>query len=235
MVKKSVFFLLALLLFSCNNSSKINGLWTVQNVIVGERSMTPNGRWMRFNADSTQQSGNGWYQHSVGTWQFSPQTNELEVFNSNGYEDPYEPFKVSFSNDTMIWKRMEEGREVRVILSRASELPQTYGDQLLGLWDLEESQHNGEITTNEEDPNQKRYIFFRWDKRFVIQHTPEGTVTGVCNVNGHQPEMTWIFDDSNKERIAWKFDVSDEKLMLKSISPDGNRERTYKRIRQFPQ
>ena len=234
MIRNTVLSVLAILLFSCNYSPSIEGLWVVNNVKVGERNMTPNGRWMRFNADSTQQSGNGWYRHSVGTWQFSPQTNELKIVNTNGYEDTFEPFIVSFSNDTMIWKRTEDGRNVVVILSRTNELPQTYGDKLLGIWDLEESQHNGENITNEEAPNQKRHIFFRWDKRFVIQHAPEGSVTGVYNVNGHQPEMTWIFDDRNKERIAWKFNVSDDKLLLKSISPDGTRERTYKRIRQFP-
>jgi len=222
MKKNSAFLMMVILLFSCSNKLEIDGLWVVENVKVSDRNMTPNGRWMRFNSDSTQQSGNGWHQHSVGTWRFPPKTKELEVINTNGYEDTYEPFIVSFSNDTMIWKRTEDSHEVTVILSKTNEMPQTYADQLLGLWDLEKAMENGNDITTKYDSDQKRYLFFRWDKRFVIRHTPDGTVTGVYNVNGHQPEMTWIFDDRNKERLSWKFDVSDEKLSIVSITPDGH-------------
>jgi hypothetical protein len=37
---------------------------------MGNNEMTPIARWMRFNKDSTQTSGNGWLQHSEGSWVF---------------------------------------------------------------------------------------------------------------------------------------------------------------------
>ena len=56
---------------SCNNKLeekvKIDGLWLVTKVKVGIKERTPISRWMKFNKDSTQTSGNGWLQHSVGT------------------------------------------------------------------------------------------------------------------------------------------------------------------------
>lgn len=64
-----LFFTLLILLSlpACEGKPSIDGLWLVKSVKVGGDEMTPNGRWMRFNTDSTQESGNGWFQHSVGS------------------------------------------------------------------------------------------------------------------------------------------------------------------------
>lgn len=104
--------LTCLLMVSCEKSNRIEGLWVVEEVAVGEQEMTPNARWMRFNADSTQQSGNGWLQHSYGTWSMNEKTGELSVENVNGLDDPYGAFDVSVGKDTMFWSRQEEGQQV---------------------------------------------------------------------------------------------------------------------------
>ena len=45
--------------------------------------MTPNARWMRFNPDFTQESGNGWFQHSLGSWSLNSIKGELSIVNDN--------------------------------------------------------------------------------------------------------------------------------------------------------
>ena len=45
------FFIILLVCISCKKQSKIDGLWEVTKVKMGENEMTPNARWMRFNAD----------------------------------------------------------------------------------------------------------------------------------------------------------------------------------------
>ena len=67
--------LVTFLLTSCKNEqtqkeNAILGLWVVKKVKMGDQEMTPIARWMRFNKDSTQTSGNGWLQHSEGSWVF---------------------------------------------------------------------------------------------------------------------------------------------------------------------
>ena len=62
---------LIVIVFSCSHKeqkvSNIDGLWVVKKVKVGNQEITPISRWMKFNTDSTQSSGNGWVQYSVGT------------------------------------------------------------------------------------------------------------------------------------------------------------------------
>jgi hypothetical protein len=76
--------------------------------------MTSNARWMRFNADITQQSGNGWFQHSVGRWKLDPDNHDLTIVNTNGLDDLDDPFKVTLSNNEMMWERMEKDKPLKL-------------------------------------------------------------------------------------------------------------------------
>lgn len=60
-------FLLFLVSFSeqTEEKNKIDGLWTVKKVKVGEQQITSIARLVRFNANFTQASGNDWLKHSV--------------------------------------------------------------------------------------------------------------------------------------------------------------------------
>ena len=59
-MKNILLLTLVLLQNSCKNQEvhelKVDGLWTVTKVKVGEQEMTPIAKWMQFNADSTQTS-----------------------------------------------------------------------------------------------------------------------------------------------------------------------------------
>ncbi len=67
------------LLFGCENKPAIEGLWIVTSVMVGKEKMTPNARWARFNSDFSQESGNGRFQHSYGTWSLNSKSKELTI------------------------------------------------------------------------------------------------------------------------------------------------------------
>ena len=233
LMKFRVLFLILFvgILFSgCEEKSSIEGLWVINKVKVGDQIMTPNARWTRFHADFTQESGNGWLQHSYGTWNLNPETNELSITNTNGIDDPEEPFKVVLKNDTMTWVRNEGGQNVEVTLERATHLPETYGDKLFGLWGLKEAIGDG--TYFGKNSNVGGYIHFRWDKRFVIQ-SEKGRINGVYNVNGHKPEVEFIpYGDIN--RNFWNIEFNDSIITLKLLNTDSTVIRKFKRIHTFP-
>lgn len=109
---KFLLFVFIIVAVSCkfqqNKINTIDGLWIVKKVKAGEREMTPIARWMKFNTDSTQTSGNGWLQHSVGTWSLSTD-NKLIITNINGLVDNSEPFNVILNKNAMTWSRLEDG------------------------------------------------------------------------------------------------------------------------------
>ena len=160
--------ILFLSFYSCKKEATIEGLWIVTSVVAGEEEMTPNARWARFNSDLTQESGNGRFQHSYGTWKLNSESNELTIQNANGLDDLNEPFIVTIDKNEMIWERTEEGQNIKVNLVRSSQLPETYGDRILGLWSLEEVVGDGSYFEESDKNKSSEYIFFKWDKRFVI-------------------------------------------------------------------
>ena len=69
----------------------------------------------------------------------------------------------------MIWERTEERQNIKVTLVRSSQLLETYSDKILGLWKLEKVISNGNYFEQSDKKEINDYIFFRWDKRFVIE------------------------------------------------------------------
>ena len=232
---KTTFFLLLITICSCSEDQGLNGLWMVDKVEVGEESMTPVRRWMEFRADKTQRSGNGWRQHSIGTWEFDSENKTLAVVNTNGYEDNNGPFSVQLEKDKMYWTRSEEGQPIKVSLSRIDELPASPGDQLLGVWDLTEVKVNDTLATAEYDPNEKRYFFIRWDRNFNIHHSPEGRLSGSYRVMGHRSEIELSLFGSDCKREYWDFEVDDKTLTLISRGEGSPIVKSYQRIHHFPQ
>ncbi|MBW1299027.1 hypothetical protein [Aquimarina litoralis] len=223
--------LFIILLCSCKNQTTIEGLWVVSTVKIGEEEMTPNARWTRLNSDFTQETGNGRFQHSYGTWKLNSASNELSIYNDNGLDDLNDPFKISLNDNEMIWERREEGQDVRVTMTRASKLPETYGDRILGLWSLENVTGIGNYFQQSDKTNS--YIFFRWDKRFVIQ-SEKGRIQGVYNVHGHKPEVELIPYGDQLERDFWEIQFEDNYITLKRLNSDKTVTRRFKRIHQFP-
>ncbi|MFK7757678.1 MAG: hypothetical protein AB8B53_12180 [Flavobacteriales bacterium] len=230
-MKKASFYLLfiSFILIQCGQKPSIEGLWVVKSVTAGEENLTPNARWMRFNSDLTQESGNGWLQHSVGT--YALKNHELTVINTNGIVDQSDPFKIDVSGSEMTWKRMEEGRPIEVNLVKAFQLPLTYSNQMLGLWGLEESVGNGNYFSDKVQPTD--YLFFHWDHRFTIE-SERGRVRGVYNVNGHRPEVELIPYGAENPREFWEIDLEENRITLNLLNTDSVKTRVFKRIHEFP-
>lgn len=218
------------LLLSCKRESPIEGLWVVQEVKVGNRELTPDARWTRFNSDFTQESGNGWYQHSQGTWDLNAETGKLSIANTNGIIDENEPFSVRFEDSKMYWTRLEEGAQVQVMLEKAEKLPSTNGDKVMGLWQLNESIGEGQYfkKTGISD-----YLLLRWDRKFVIRSDGK-KIYGVFNVNGHKPEIELIPYGEGLERDFWSIEFGQSAISLKLRNAKEEVTRKFVRIDQFP-
>ncbi|MEO1023385.1 MAG: hypothetical protein AAFW89_12650 [Bacteroidota bacterium] len=217
----------------CETQPTIDGLWVITSVSLGRTEMTPNARWIRFNSDFTQESGNGWFQHSEGTWNLDASTNKLSMVNTNGVDDPYEAFTTSFTdNGNMIWTRTEGRNPVRVILERRDELPSTVGDRLLGVWSLEEAVGEGGYFTGDSTSGNE-YIFFRWDKRFEIG-TGDTKIYGVYNLHGHKPEVELIPYDDKYPRNFWRVQAEKDTILLGQLNTLEPVVRKFKRIRELP-
>lgn len=210
------------------------GLWVITSVTAGDQIMTPNGRWIRFNADNTQESGNGWVQHSVGTWQYDEEQYTLTIVNENGLKDPNGAFKVSTKGEQMIWTRMEDGMKIHVTLERADKLPMTYGDGLLGVWLLTASSGEGQYFNELEAFPDEQYLFFRWDRKFVIGNGEE-RMMGVYNVHGHKPQLEMIPYADLHDRDSWRFETIGDTLRIKQMGMDDKITRTFIRTHTFPE
>ncbi|WP_420572389.1 hypothetical protein [Kordia sp.] len=230
------YFLLLLgfvLLTSCESKPKpsVQGLWQVTTVTAGENEMTPNARWVRFHSNFTQESGNGWFQHSIGTWNLNETTKELSIVNSNGLKDSNDPFKITIHENIMTWSREEEGQALTVHLKRIETLPTTYGDQLLGLWKLENAVGKGDYFDSSKIANASFYL--GWDKRFLIQ-TGKTRIRGIYNVHGHKPEVQLIPYNEEKSHSFWNIQFEENSITLKLLNSDSLVMRTFKRIHEFP-
>ena len=228
-----VIFCAFIILAACGTQSSIEGLWVVKQVKVGDQEMTPNARWMRFNADSTQESGNGWFRHSYGTWTMNNATQELSVTDTNGTKDSYEPFKVKIENDVMTWTRTEDNEKVIVTLEKSEQLPASFGDKIVGLWKLEKAIGDGKYFSPTKDTLSSDYIFFRWDRQFVL-NSKKGRINGVYNVNGHRPQVELIPYGEKVDRDFWHLDFDEDTITLKLLNTDSLVIRKFVRIHEFP-
>jgi hypothetical protein len=159
--------------------------------------MTPQAKWTKFDADNTFVSGNGWLQHTYGTYEYNAANGQIKLNAANEPEDEFGPFSVMIMDDQMTWKRDEGGMEITVKLDRIEALPMAPADQIKGVWGVEKVISNGRDMTDTYDPNDDRYLFLRWDRVFVMDNTPEGRLTGYWHTHGHRPEVTLLFHDTS--------------------------------------
>jgi hypothetical protein len=215
----------------------IEGLWTIENVHVSNRDMTPVAKWTRIKADGTYESVNGWLKNSEGTWTYDEAGQNFLPKETNGLIDPYGAFSVRFEGKKMKWMRTEEGHEVTITLARIHEIPRSPADKVQGLWGLDKAMENGKDITQTYDPQNKRYLFLRWD-RMYIQRTADGTrQNGYWQMNAHKPEITFINREGKHNPLSWKVTfMNDKKITLTGIS-DFNKGQTliYNRLNSFPE
>ena len=225
--------LFAILILSCEKqeSSGIEGLWLVEKVQAGENSMTPIARWVKFLPDNTQTSGNGWLQHSSGTW--SLEGDQLEVVDTNGIRDTFGALTITLSDSTMQWKRVEEGQEVTISLKRIDKIPQSEGNKLIGLWKLIQATDQGNDITAIVNPDNRSMLQLRWDNMYVQHNMPTGKVYGTYRVHSHKQEIQLVNYGNPSQFSFWNFSLKDKKLKL--ISTDQKSEMVFERIHQFIQ
>lgn len=197
--------------------------------------MTPVAKWTKINDDGSFQSGNGWLQNAIGTWTYDAVSHTFSPEETNGIKDEFGPFTVSFENESMIWKRMEEGAEVTVELQRIEEMPMATADRIKGLWDFSALTENGNDITSAFDPNGQHYLFLRWDRIYQVRNPQGERESGYWHINGHRPEITLLSHTQGKEPQSWRVEVTDRKLVMTGIS-DSNKNlvMTYSRINEFP-
>ncbi|TMM31410.1 hypothetical protein FDT66_05450 [Polaribacter aestuariivivens] len=227
--------LISIFVYSCQKKQEqkedsINGLWIIKKVTMGDNQMTPIARWVRFNKDSTQTSGNGWLQHSEGSWSLN-KNNQLIVKNTNGLLDKSEPFTVNFENGNMIWNRTEEGENVSVLLERTEVIPKSEGNRLMGLWKIETISIDDKNVTSTLNPDDNATLFLRWDNTYVLENYPQGKIYGVYKVHGHKPEIQMVNYGDKPQFQFYQFLIEKNKLILKST--DQKTKLELKRIYQF--
>lgn len=229
----AVWLAVGCMMASCG-SHQVTGLWKVEEVRVGTQEMGPVARWVRFHPDGSQVSGNGWKQHSAGTWEMDGRTNKLAVINANGLDDPYGPFRVSWAKDTMQWTRDEDGTLVTIVLIPVEKLPMAPADRLLGLWEMKRAFMESTDITDSLQRDGMRTLFFRWDNRFVLQEGSSEQERGYYVTHAHRNQVELIFHGT-EERQRWEFEAGARELTMRTEMNEHLVKITYQRIRQFPE
>ena len=208
-------FLLAILfILPISIYCQLEGTWQVSSVSAGDRSMTPQARWSKFYSDGTFVGGNGWLQHSYGT--YSLDGDKLSLDTKNEPADSNGPFTIKVKGQSMEWTREEEGMMLKVILTKIEDLPMAPADQMKGLWNVDKVMEKGQNITEKYDPNDNRYLFVRWDRIFVMDNTPSGRLTGYWHTDGHRPEVTFLYHDTSNPVESFTITMEGKNLILKS-------------------
>lgn len=215
-----------------NNENQINGLWRVKMVKMDTQEMTPFARWMQFNSDSTQTSGNGWLQHSVGTWSLNSR-NELSVINTNGLIDDAEPFKVDVDKNRMTWQRNEHGSLITLVLERTNKLPTAEANKLFGLWKFDAITMNEKEVSDSLNLSKKAMLFLRWDHTYELHNYPKGTKYGMYKTHGHRNQIDMALYTRKPSFEFYNFNLKGDTLVFKSTN--SNQELRLTRIHQFLQ
>ena len=222
-----IILLISSIIFSCSKKTEdentINGLWLVDKVKVGNKEMTPVARWMKFNPDSTQTSGNGWLQHSIGTWSYK--NDKLSIINLNGINDNADPFSVDLELSKMTWSREEEGQNVQVFLHRIDKIPTSDGNKLMGLWKLNE--------INSEKIESTKTLYIAWDNTYIKQSASGKKEYGIYKIHGHKPELQMVNYGKNPKFTFYRFLITKKSLTLENT--EGDEVLVYSRIYQFSQ
>lgn len=216
-------------------AQSIVGFWKVTQVVVGTIDRTPVAKWTKINQDGSYQSGNGGIQNAEGTWTFEKQTKKFLPVETNGLKDPYGGFSVTFKEDHMVWERDEEGEHVTVSLEKTTKLPKSPADLLVGLWDLKDILRDNASEKNSFDPEDRHYIFIRWDRMYVERTADEKKLMGYWHINAHRAEITFLCDGEGKLKETWTVDVNERELIMVGISESNKGvQKLYTRIHDFP-
>lgn len=224
---KILTLLTILIASSCQTNVKLVGLWQIDKVKVGSQEMTPVARWTRINKDNTQESGNGWQQHSIGSWEYSQKEKQIDLVNYNGLKDEFGGFSVlTTTKEEMIWQRKEEGENVEITFKRIEKIPQAPSNKILGVWKLKN------ISKTKIQP----YLFFRWDHILINRKDESGKKYGMYKTHGHKQELQIIYYEDPLRQESWNYKFSkDNSLVLESTSKEFKAVFEYERINYIPE
>jgi hypothetical protein len=183
---------------------------------------------MQFNAYSTHTSGNGWLQHSIGTWSLFAE-NKLAIKNVNGLIDTLEAFNIILNKNTMTWNRKEEGENVKVFLERIDKIPTSDGNELLGLWKLNEVR----LDDHMEEIKISKTLYIAWDNKYFLELESNKKEYGIYKVHGHKSELQMVNYGEHPKFKFYHFSISDKKLTL--TNKHNKSILIYSRIYQFLQ
>lgn len=217
--------------------AQLSGLWLVEKVSAGDREMTPIAKWTRINPDGTYESGNGWLQSAQGSWTYDSGKKHFLPTQTDGIDDPYGAFSVSFEDDNMLWKRNEEGMEVTVSWHPIEQPPQAPADKVQGLWDLASATEGGQSILKQLDPQNQKYVFLRWDRIYVERTAAGERGTGFWHMGAHSPKITLLSHSKGQQPESWSVSISEEGQMIWTGASDANSGQTltYERLNQFPE
>lgn len=232
--------LLALLINTCSlsflHAQDYTGLWEIKKVTAGDFIMTPVAKWVKINADKTYTSGNGWLQNSEGTWTFNEKEKTYLPKETNGIVDPFGPFKISFTEDHMIWQRDEGGMQVTVQLVKVDKVPKSNMDKIIGLWQLTKHTKEGKTVLDEKALANTNFIFIKWSRKYVAKDHQDNSINGLWFMDDHKPEITFLQKSPSKQE-TWKVEILDNetRLILSGLS-DSNKgvQKSYTRLHKFP-
>lgn len=208
------------------NAQSIIGFWTVDEVKVGDKNLTPVAKWFRYHKDKTYEAGNGWTQNDIGTWEYDEAKKEFLPESRNG-KDEYGPFKVKLSDEKMTWERMEDGMMVVVSLSRISEMPMSPKDSIAGNWELISVVNGGKDITSTYDSEKKETIFISWAETYRKTNPDGSHSSGYWHMDAHKPEFHFI--DFNREVDFQVFVVSFKEDLLMMQEKEDETVFTYRR------
>lgn len=197
-------------LFSQINENDLIGLWEITQVTVGNEHKTPIAKWVDLNADHIHRGGNGWVQHSIGTWHFDQNKSALNILTTNGTEDPYPPFIVSQNDNGMQWNREEDGQAVIVSLKKIEEIPAAYSDKMIGLWQVISTENESDDSTTPFTKNTK--LFMRIDRRYSIHLSP-GRKGGIWHSHAHRQQVQLLSDEGGSADTRWNVSFDGEKMV----------------------
>ena len=238
---------LILLLFASNSFSQqkkkpappppppiVDGFWLVAKVTVGARELTPVARWFKIDKGK-QVSGNGWTQHSFGSYKFDKKTSELLFITTNEPEDEFGAFKVVRTGPLMTWSRKEENEMVVVELKPITELPMSPADEAKGLWVLNQAFERDQDILKTFDPDHKHFLFIRWDRQYVKQINAHERISGYWFFDALRPEVTFISENREQEDEKWTVTIEGAKLTMRGSSENVKEMvLVYSRATEFP-
>ena len=212
-------------------AQSLQGLWLVQEVSIGDRVVTPQERWFRYDGDGNFSSGNGWLKHSEGTYTYNSSDSSFEAQTQDEPQDEFGAFKLWFEGERMIWQRMEADMQVTARLERIEEVPPSLADKVQGLWRLDSIKFTDPDVPKEQSSSPMEQLFLRWDREYRIRNAQENTDRGYWHIHGHRPELTLISGLADEPFNTYKVIHDDDEMILESENGDsGSVTRYYHRV-----